>query len=453
MTNYASNIILTNCVFRNNESQRGGGIFHSAYGETMPTMTLINCQFIANSARGGFGFLDTFGGGAIYSISEANSTLTNCTFSGNRSLAYRGGAIMAPGSPALEFNNCTFSGNWAKYKYGPSHTIYGNATLTNCIHRAATAGLVYDLLISGPVTYSNIQGGWLGVGNIDVDPCFAKPGCWVDVNDPNIIVEPNDPNALWLDGDYHLQSAAGRWDPDANQWAVDANTSLCIDAGNPGCDLGDEPNDANNIRINMGAHGGTAEASKSPANWALLADLTNDRKVDYNDLAAFSDYWLEVGECLPSDLSRNQSANFADFGIFALQWLQTTTTQSAISYQIGDCSSGESALSAVEQSSETRFSVTVDGRYIHFEDTMVANCCPDELELQMTAEGNLIAIHEIERVTMPCLCICEYPVTATLGPFEPGMYTLEVYQDSYYQGSLEGTYFVGSTTVTIDPAE
>jgi len=44
--------------------------------------------------------------------------------------------------------------------------------------------------------------------------------------------------------------------------------------------LGDEPNDVNNIRINMGAYGGTAEASISPLAWPLLADMNNDHKVD-----------------------------------------------------------------------------------------------------------------------------------------------------------------------------
>ncbi len=73
---------------------------------------------------------------------------------------------------------------------------------------------------------------------------------------------------------------------------------------------------------------------------------------------------------------------------------------------------------------------------------MVANCCPDELWLEMTVEDNLITIYENEYLTMGCFCICDYPVAATLGPFEPGTYTLEVYED--YGG------FIGSTTVTIE---
>ncbi len=60
----------------------------------------------------------------------------------------------------------------------------------------------------------------------------------------------------------------------------------------------------------------------------------------------------------------------------------------------------------------------------------------------MMVEDHLITIQEIEYLSKPCLCICDYPVTATLGPFEPGSYTIEVYED--YGG------FIGSTTIIID---
>jgi hypothetical protein len=116
-------------------------------------------------------------------------------------------------------------------------------------------------------------------------------------------------------------------------------------------------------------------------------------------------------------------------------------TEPGIAYQIDDCNPEAAALFLTGESESTRFTVTVEGQYIHFEDMMVANCCPDELLLEMTVKDNLITILEIEHTSFPCTCICDYPVTATLGPFEPGTYTLEVYED--YGG------FIGSTTVTI----
>lgn len=137
-----------------------------------------------------------------------------------------------------------------------------------------------------------------GTGEISYDPLFANPA--------------ND--------DYHLKSTAGRWDPNSQTWVTDANTSPCIDAGNPGCPLGNEPNDSNNIRINMGAYGGMAEASKTPADWRSIADLTNDWTVNFNDLKVFVDYWLETGQCIPSDLDRNGTVNLIDYAIFADNW-------------------------------------------------------------------------------------------------------------------------------------
>jgi predicted outer membrane repeat protein len=164
---------------------------------------------------------------------------------------------------------------------------------------------------------------FIGYENSWQQECFN--GVIDDVRIYNRALSPEEIRHLYrtasIINDYHLQSAAGRWDPNANQWVTDAETSACIDAGNPGCPLGSEPNDANNIRINMGAYGGTDNASKSPADWRSIADLTNDWLVDFADCAVFADYWLEAGECIPSDLDRSKFVDFSDFAILAEDWL------------------------------------------------------------------------------------------------------------------------------------
>ena len=75
---------------------------------------------------------------------------------------------------------------------------------------------------SGEVGHNCIQG-WTGslggIGNIAADPCFADP----------------------CDGDYHLVSEGWRWDNNSSSWQQDVVTSRCIDAGNPGFVLNDEP--------------------------------------------------------------------------------------------------------------------------------------------------------------------------------------------------------------------
>ena len=89
--------------------------------------------------------------------------------------------------------------------------------------------------------YSCISEGAKGEGNITTDPLFV------------------DPNA----GDYHLLSTRGRYWPEHNVWILDRVSSLCIDGGDPSADPMDEPV-PNGGRINIGAYGGTVQASMSP---------------------------------------------------------------------------------------------------------------------------------------------------------------------------------------------
>ena len=76
-------------------------------------------------------------------------------------------------------------------------------------------------------------------------------------------------------GDYHLQSAMGRWENGV--WVTDTTMSPCIDAGDPEADALEEPM-PNGGRINIGAYGGTFQASKTyfgPAMCLPVTGLTN----------------------------------------------------------------------------------------------------------------------------------------------------------------------------------
>jgi hypothetical protein len=109
------------------------------------------------------------------------------------------------------------------------------------------------------VTYSAVWGGWLGLGNIESDPRFAERGHW-SLSGGGSSVDPADPEAVWVRGDYHLQAREGHWN--GWMWLNDGVTSRCVDAGNPDADVKWEPL-PNGSRLNMGAFGGTAEASQS----------------------------------------------------------------------------------------------------------------------------------------------------------------------------------------------
>jgi hypothetical protein len=216
--------IIMNCIIEENSAKIGGGMGNDFYNPI-----LINCIFRRNCS-----FLS--GGG----MNDLNSSpvLTNCIFSGNVSML--GGGMYNFGVGVFDWeksnpilNNCTFSGNRGS---GIDNDQHSSSFLSNCI----LWGNVPGQISSGTVKYSNVQGGIPGLGNIDVDPLFA---------DPN-------------NSDYHLKSQIGRYDPNSGSWVKDDVTSPCIDAGDPNSDYSGEtwPHGG---RINMGAYGGTQEASMS----------------------------------------------------------------------------------------------------------------------------------------------------------------------------------------------
>lgn len=161
------------------------------------------------------------------------------------------------------------------------------------------------------ISHSDIQGGaanvtlyadgdpnctliW-GSGNIDCDPCFAGPGYW----DPNGSREDANDD-FWVDGDYHLKSQGGRWDANSGAWLIDDITSPCIDAGDVMSPIGREPF-PNGGKVNMGAYGGTAEASKSyfgrpPCQTIVAGDINGDCEVKFEDFQLMALHWCEESD-------------------------------------------------------------------------------------------------------------------------------------------------------------
>jgi carboxypeptidase T len=204
--------------------------------------TIKNCEITCNSGTGVEMLALQSGRRIIYNY----PTITNCVIAENHQHGISGGI------PTI--TNCTIVANTGRgiFSFMPTVTnsiIYYNSVDSDVLQIEGNSVIV---------TYTDIQGGWPGLGNIDADPCFAKIG----FSDPN--GTPEDLNDdFWIRGDYHLQSQADRWDPASQSWVVDDVTSPCIDAGDPASLLGFELA-PNGNRINMGAYGGTIEASKSP---------------------------------------------------------------------------------------------------------------------------------------------------------------------------------------------
>ena len=177
-----SSVTVTRCVFDGNEGRTGAGMMNHNV-----TATVRDCLFIGNtgstSSGGGGGmhnnnsttevincvFIDnsTGWGGGIYIEICPTTTITNCTFSGN-SASNDGGGISCDGaSPTL--TNCILWGNTAGVNGAQIGVPAGWSSGVNTI----------------TVRYSDVQGGetavvvnpadtltW-GAGNLDADPLFV----------------------------------------------------------------------------------------------------------------------------------------------------------------------------------------------------------------------------------------------------------------------------------------
>jgi predicted outer membrane repeat protein len=272
----SSSASINNCRFETNHAVSGGAAFFSGSAPAA-----ANCLFAGNAADSN--------GGAIYDISSALS-LVNCTISANTAGAH-GGGIYSDTSDNV--TNCIL---WA-------NTDSGGSDESAQVHSTSSA----------QIDYSCIQGLTAvlgGLGNVADDPLFADAAS----------------------GDYHLKSQGWRWDATQQNWVSDAQTSPCIDRGNPGMSLANEPltvpadpdnQSGENVRLNMGMYGRTAEASMGPPGWVLLSDINNDGTINALDYAFQAEIWLENTKNLPGDLDRDGSVDTLDLALLASQWLNT----------------------------------------------------------------------------------------------------------------------------------
>ena len=198
--------------------------------------------------------------GAIY-CQGSSPTLSNCLIVGNRATDPNGAALYCRDSQAV-FTNCTMADNIGGEQSAGMRLLDSDIVLTNSI---VWGNAPRDILIAGAsdpmISYSNIAD-VSGLGNMSIDPVFAQSGDWFNPSDPSLAPGPGVALAVWTAGDYHLQSASGRWHVGRQVWIKDELSSSCIDSGHPMSPVGSElvPH---GDRINLGVYGGTIEGSKS----------------------------------------------------------------------------------------------------------------------------------------------------------------------------------------------
>jgi parallel beta-helix repeat protein len=216
-----SDAIITNNDFGENYALfNGAGIFCGNHSNP----AIIKNSLTANIVNG---YSPYHGGGGIY-CANSSPIIANNVVSENEAGDNGGGIYLYDNSNPLIINNAIVE-NLADSSGGGVYNRDSYPVMINTISRANAAADGDQIYIASgwpDIIFSDIQGGWEGEGNIDVDPLFRDPE----------------------NGDFHLMSTA----------CGDPYDSPCIDAGHP--DILDSLLDCSwglgQIRSDMGAYGG-----------------------------------------------------------------------------------------------------------------------------------------------------------------------------------------------------
>jgi predicted outer membrane repeat protein len=204
-----SGAIISDCVFRSNTctARDGGGAIHLG-NDSSPLLT--NLLIYANQAKNG---------GAIY-CDGSRLVLRNLTITGNTALG-KGAAIYLAGTNQMEISNTIIWNNAAHLSPSDNSERLGN--IESCFIRYSDIDTSSWMWISEKISSTAGKAFDSGAGNCYADPLFVNP----------------------VQNDFTL-----------------AFNSPCLDRGDPLADCSMEPQ-PNGGRINMGAFGGTVQATIS----------------------------------------------------------------------------------------------------------------------------------------------------------------------------------------------
>ncbi|MFA5375223.1 MAG: right-handed parallel beta-helix repeat-containing protein [Dehalococcoidia bacterium] len=185
-TSGVSNPTITNCSFQSNSAIKNGGGIYNSDSVTLPI--IIDCSFQDNSAlNGGGGMFNAASSPTVTNCSFTNNSagygggihndqsspaVTNCSFYNNSASIDGGGMYNYAGSPTI--TNCTFANNSANSGGGMYNTPQSSPTITNCILWDDSPNEIANFQCTPTVTYCDVQGGYSGDHNIDLDPKFVN---------------------------------------------------------------------------------------------------------------------------------------------------------------------------------------------------------------------------------------------------------------------------------------
>ena len=333
----------------------GGGVFVTGIG----AVASISHTLIAGNHAGEGGGLCVYDDGTIHldhvTVAENMAVGSAASYGGGGRAC--GGAITVEQS--IVWGN-TSSGTGQSFSVGGAT---GASTLTAACCLIAGGIEQVDVRSSGVVQDDG--------ATLNADPCFVMAGTWSE----------SAGQWQWLEGDYHLQSTQGRWDPavwtnadvnadgrvdlhdfyrlsrrwghaandgpedfnddgvvdfhdllffagqfltpgnDVGRWRLDLVDSVAIDAGDAAADWCGElfPHGK---RVNLGVYGATMQASFSQSTAGNRADANRDGVVDMQDLTAVIEQWMNRPAVpLAADLDRDSRVNLRDFFWLSGNWL------------------------------------------------------------------------------------------------------------------------------------
>ncbi|MFC1761476.1 hypothetical protein ACFL6U_05290 [Planctomycetota bacterium] len=274
----------------------------------------------ANTVVEGFTIVNGYadlGGGLL--IDGSSPTIRHCIIADCCAQADGGGIYCIEAAPSFEYVNLVnndangFGGGLyagAETQAMLSHSILWNNTLFDDPNTIQNIWLddveTPDCASTVMMTYSAINP-MLGTNSVYRGNFTALYG------DRSTLVQ-SDPLFADDTNDFHLKSAHGRWgtiadvdDPNSflNTWIMDDVNSPLIDAGDPDVFAAAEiwPYGG---RVNIGAYGGTREASLSAVlDVGQAADLNKDGLVDANDTVLFEAEIENNRLPSPADLNRD----------------------------------------------------------------------------------------------------------------------------------------------------
>jgi predicted outer membrane repeat protein len=294
----SANLTVEDCIFHNNSN----AAIRTYHLKIDSFVTIRNCDFIGNE-------------GAVYPMNGGNVVITGCVFDGNTA-TFRAGVIRATGGTKTDIKNCIFTGNISNHDAGAISFEMGIHRLTNCIfagnragerggaiytshllddkgsltiinctfsnNEAHTGGAIWLSSDSFPiitnsilwentpneiyggggvptVTYSDIQGDFIGEGNIDSDPLFVGGGDYhlksgspcIDAGNnlvTDIATQDMDAKPRFIDGDEDMTATV---DMGAYEYGDICECDTLMDLDIDGLDLADYMSDPGSNEVSI----------------------------------------------------------------------------------------------------------------------------------------------------------------------------------------------------------